>query len=171
MEKACTEVVERVLGSPRKRKKPWISKESWNLVDQREEINKKIHSTRSDRVKRQLRPKCTEKDREVKRSIKVCADKREWVVTIADEAEEAAKSQHIKTLYGLRKMLCNERSNQSTRVLDKNGNLINSKSVVNARWTEHFKEVFDREAPANPITNDQKDDVHDAVEEITVNEP
>ena len=28
MEKACTEVVERVLGSPRKRKKPWIRKES-----------------------------------------------------------------------------------------------------------------------------------------------
>ena len=93
------------------------------------------------------------------------------MVTIADEAEEAAKSQHIKTLYGLRKMLCSERSNQSTRVLDKNGNLINSKSVVKARWTEHFKKVFKREAPANPITNDQKDDVHDAVEEITVNEP
>ena len=68
-------------------------------------------------------------------------------MTIADEAEEAAKSQHIKTLYGLRKMLCSERSNQSTRVLDKNGNLINSKSVVKARWTEHFKKVFKREAP------------------------
>ena len=92
------------------------------------------------------------------------------MVTIADEAE-AAKSQHIKTLYGLRKMLCNQRSIQSTRVLDKNGNLINSKSVVKARWTEHFKEVFNREAPANPITNYQKDDVHEAVEEITVNEP
>ena len=85
-------------------------------------------------------------------------------MTIADEAE-AAKSQHIKTLFGLRKMLCNERSNQSTRVLDKNGKLINSKSVVKARWTEHFKEVLNREAPANPITDDQKDDVYDAVED------
>lgn len=64
------------------------------------------------------------------------------MVTIADEAEKAAKSQLIKTLYGLRTMLCNERSNQSTRVLDKNGNLINSKSVVKVRWTEHFKEVL-----------------------------
>ena len=45
MEKAYTEVAERVLGRPRKRKKPWISDESWNLVDHREEINQKILST------------------------------------------------------------------------------------------------------------------------------
>lgn len=100
--------------------------------------------------------------------MKACADKRKRVEKIA---EEAAKSQHIKTLYGLTKMLCNERSKQSTTVLDKNGNLINSQSEVKARWTEHFKEVLNREAPVNPITNDRKDDVLDAVEEITVNEP
>ena len=45
IEKAYTEVAERVLGRLRKREKPWISDESWNLVDQREEINQKILST------------------------------------------------------------------------------------------------------------------------------
>ena len=107
MEKAYTKVAEAVLDRPRKRKKPWISKESWNLVDQREEINKKILGTRSERVKRQLRAKYTEKDREVKRSIK--PDKRKWMENIASEAEEAARSQHMKTLYGLTKMLCNKK--------------------------------------------------------------
>ena len=33
MEKTYTEVAERVLERPRKRNKPWISDESWNLVD------------------------------------------------------------------------------------------------------------------------------------------
>ena len=42
MEKAYTEVAERVQGRPRKRKKLWISDKSWNLVDQRKEINKKF---------------------------------------------------------------------------------------------------------------------------------
>ena len=40
MEKAYTEVAERVQGRQRKRKKLWIK--SWNLVDQRKEINRKF---------------------------------------------------------------------------------------------------------------------------------
>lgn len=55
MERVYIEVAEAILGGPRKKKKPWISEESWSLEDQREEINKKIHSTRSERVKKQLK--------------------------------------------------------------------------------------------------------------------
>ena len=40
------------------------------------------------------------------------------VEKFADEAEEAAKSQHIMTLYRLTKVLCNERSKQNITVLD-----------------------------------------------------
>ena len=53
----------------------------------------------------------------------------------------------------------------------KNGNLISSKSEVKARWPEHFKEVLNKEEPANPITDNQEDDICDIVEEIAVNEP
>ena len=56
-----------------------------------------IPSTRSERVKRQISTKYTEKDREVKRSIK--ANKRNWMESIADEAEEALKRKDVKTLY------------------------------------------------------------------------
>ena len=73
--------------------------------------------------------------------------------------------------YGLTKMLCDERFRQSTTVLDKNGNLIRSKTEVNARWTEHVKEVLNREAPVNPKNDDQDDDVHDTLEETAVNKP
>ena len=73
--------------------------------------------------------------------------------------------------YGLTKMLCDERSRQSTTVQDKNGNLFSSKTEVKARWTEHVKEVLNREAPVNPKTDDQDDDVHDTLEETAVNKP
>ena len=53
----------------------------------------------------------------MKRSIKV--DKRKWIDNITGEAEKAARNQHMKTLYGLTKTLCNERPRQSTVVLDK----------------------------------------------------
>ena len=42
---------------------------------------------------------------------------------------------------------------------------------VKARWTEHVEEVLNREAPANPKTDDQDDDVHDTLEETAVNKP
>ena len=169
MEKAYTEVASEVLGRPRKKKKPWISNESWNLVDQRNEINKQILSTHSERVKKQLRTKYKNKDKEVKKSIK--ADKKKWLDKIATKAEEAARSQHMKTLYELTKTLCNERPRQSTAVLNKNGNLVSGKAEVLARWTEHFKEVLNREEPENPITEEEECELPNILEEISVEEP
>ena len=73
MKKAYMLAVETVLERPQKKKKPWISKESWDLTDQRERAKKRIVSTCSERVKRQLRAEYVRKDWEVKRNIK--ADK------------------------------------------------------------------------------------------------
>lgn len=67
MDKAYTEVTEATRGRPQKNKKLWITEESWSLVHQREEINKK--SLGSERLK-QLKAKYAEKDRETKRFIK-----------------------------------------------------------------------------------------------------
>ena len=89
-------VADTVLGNLRKKKTPWISGESWELVDQRDTINKKSLSTHSERVKNQLIAKYAEKNKEVKRSIK--SDKGKWLNNIASQAEEAARSQHMKTL-------------------------------------------------------------------------
>ena len=57
MEEAYTKKAEEVLGCPRKKTKPWKTEESWALVDQRKEINKKILSTHSERIKKRLRRK------------------------------------------------------------------------------------------------------------------
>ena len=51
MEEEYMKTAEEVLGRPRKKRKPWITEESWAFVDQREEI-KKILSTRSERIKK-----------------------------------------------------------------------------------------------------------------------
>ena len=104
MEKAYIEVAEAVLGRPRKRRKPWISEESCSLVEQRNSINKTIPGTRSETIKKRLKEKYADKNKEVKRSIK--ADKRKWMANITSEAEDAARK-HMKTLYKLTKILCN----------------------------------------------------------------
>ena len=74
---------------------------------------------------------------------------------IAKEAEDAAGNQHMRTLYRLIKTLCNERPRRSVAVLDKDGNVLSSKEEIQARWTEHFKEILNREEPVNPIFMDE----------------
>ena len=134
-------------------------------------MNEKILSTRSERVKGKLRKRYREKDREVKRSLK--ADKKKWFEEIATGAEEAARSQHMKTLYGLTRKLCNERPRHSTAVLDKDSNLLSKKDDIQERWTEHFKEVLNREQPDIPIGPEDEVEFEfgELIQEISVKEP
>lgn len=164
---AHAEAAETVLGKPKRKKKPWISVRSGTLV---EEINKKILGARSEKVKVHLRGKCAEKKLEVKKSIR--KDKRIWMDGIAEEAENATRNQHMR-LYELIKSLSNERSRRGGAVLDKDGNLLSGKEEIQARWTEHFQEVLNRGASANPITEEEDNcfEFSDIIEEIETNEP
>ena len=116
-------------------------------MEEREEINKKVLGTRSERVKSRLRKMFAEKKTEVNKGIR--ADKRKWVDSIAVEAEEAGKSHHMRMLYGLTKTLCNERPKRSSAILDKDGNLLSSKADIQARWTDNFKEILNRTSGSN----------------------
>ena len=72
-----------------------------------------------------------EKSKEVKRSIR--SDK--WMDGIASKAKDAARKQHMRTLYGLTKKLCNERSRSSTVILEKSG-----KKEMQSKWIKHFRQ-------------------------------
>ena len=75
-------------------------------------------------------------------------DKRTWTEEIAKEAENAAKQQHMKTLYTLTKVLSNERPRQSATVMDKTGKILNDEESKIRRWLEHVSEVLNRENPS-----------------------
>jgi len=97
-------------------------------------------------------------------------DKRRWTEEIAEEAENAAKQQHMKTLYTLTKVLSNERPRQSAAVMDKNGKILNDKESKTKRWLEHFSEVLNRENPSNPVS-EMEIELPDEIEEIDTSEP
>ena len=93
-ENAYNETAKEILGFKKKQTKPWISKESWNLIAQRKQINQNLNSAKSERMKLNLKNKYKEKDKEVKKQIKM--DKKTWIESIAKEAEEAASKHHTK---------------------------------------------------------------------------
>ena len=103
------------LGYRKKKNKPWLSQEAWTLIDQTKAIKQELIGARSERQKKRWQDEYLQKDREVRRQVRV--DKRRWTEEIAEEAENAAKQQHMKTLYTLTKVLSNERPRQSAAVV------------------------------------------------------
>ncbi|KAL9972842.1 hypothetical protein ACROYT_G019223 [Oculina patagonica] len=153
IEKAYNMTAKKVLGYKKKKVKPWISKESWDLIEQRKTIKLKLDGTSSERLKEKRRVEYKAKDREVKRQIR--RDKRNWTEGIAKEAEEAANMQHMNTLLNLTKTICNDKPRQSTVVNDRNGNAVTSDKDRRKRWREHFMEILNREdEPAYPINEE-----------------
>jgi len=147
LEKAYVKMAEEVLGYKKKKNKPLLSQETWALIDQRKVMKQKLISARSARLKQRWQDEYPQKDREIKRQVRV--DKTRWTEEIAEEAENAAKQQHMKTLYTLTKVL---RPRQSATVMDKNGKILNDKESKTKQWLEHFSEVLNRENPSNPVS-------------------
>ena len=145
-----------------------MSEESWALIEQRNELNTKMLGTHSTRIRVQLNEEYKEKDTEVKRHIR--ADKRNFINNIAEQAEEAAYHQNMRTLYALTKKLSNDAKHSiSTAIEDKDGKLISGKTETTKRWNEHFKEILNREAPRKPIKDEET--VNPEVEEISTEPP
>ena len=71
------------------------TKKTWEKIETRREVKQRMNSIQSERVRDQLRRKYSELDHEVEKMTK--QDKRKFVARLADEAEEAAGRQDLKT--------------------------------------------------------------------------
>lgn len=61
-----------------------------------------------------------------------------FIEHLASEAEKAAAYRNQGTVYRITKRLCGKCTNQTTHVMDKNGNICTSESEQAARWVQHF---------------------------------
>ena len=85
-----------VLGYRRAKKEQWISTSTWDKIDQRKGIKKKLLTSKSPRLKERLSREYSQKDKEVKRSTRV--DKRTHIENLAEDAEAAARRKDMKSL-------------------------------------------------------------------------
>ena len=80
-----------------------------------------------------------------------------------DDAQLAADMGNMKTLYGITKTICNERTHKNTAINDRGGKTITDDSSRLARWKEHFEEILSRPPPTNPmvITADEVPEIEE----------
>ena len=145
--KAYVESAEEILGFRKGKSKPWISKQTWKLIEERKEIKTKLDSTKSERIWNRIREVHRQKDKEVKSSVR--GDNRRWMTEKAWAAQKAAENRRAKELYDITRQLSGKGPRKTVAITNKDGNLLKSKEERQARWKEHFEEVLNREAPPN----------------------
>ena len=90
-------------------------------------------------------------------------DKKSFMEGLAEEAEEAARKQDLKTLYRLTKTLSGGLKNSDVPVKDTHGNFVSSETGKLESWKEHFQTILNRPEPTETVQ------IPDAEEDVDVN--
>ena len=127
-----------------RKKKEWITQDTWQAIEERRQLKKKIIDSKSARLREKYRTAYTETNRRVKRKIRT--GKRAYMEDLAKEAEEAAQKGEQRNVYKVTKLICGKyNGSRNVPIRDKQGQLLTSEKE--ARWVEHFNEVLNRPPP------------------------
>ena len=101
---------------------------------------------KSERIKDKYKQQYRETDRTVKRMTR--ENKRNYINSLADQAEEAANKGEQGKVYKITRIVCGRYHRSiDTPITDKQGRTLTSEAEVKARWAEHFSEVLNRPPP------------------------
>ena len=168
LKQATVGTCEEVLGRPSPNRKPWITDETWQKVEERKKLKQEVNQARTRQRKQEAATRYNEMAREVKRQLR--SDKRSFINEVAERAETAASKGDLKALYETTRLLSGRKNNQNRPVRDKTGKLLTKIDEQLGRWKEHFQEVLNRPSPQNPPDLLQGDPLDISVGEITKQE-
>ena len=156
-----TSTCQEVVGPRTPQQKEWISVETLRKVQMRKEKKTAVNNSCTRTAKAKVQEEYAEVNREVKKSIKV--DKRNYIDSLAEEAEQAAGRGNMKELYDTTRKLSGKYYHPERPVKDKEGNAIIGNEQQLDRWAEHFEELLNRPAPPNPPV------IHPAEDDLPIN--
>ena len=145
---AVTSTCNEVLGPRTPKHKGWISTETLKEIEERKAKKAAVNNSRTRTAKAKAQEKYKGMNRNVKRSLK--ADKRNYLESLAAEAEEAAYHGNMRDLYATIRNLSGKYSKPERPVKDKDGHPISDLEGQKKRWVEHFEELLNRPAPPDP---------------------
>ena len=102
--------------------------DTWQAIEERRQLQKKINDSISARIPLKYRAAYAETNRRVK--IKIRNDKKAYMEGLPKEAEEAAQKGEQSNVYKITKLICGKYSgNRNVPIRDKQGQLLTSKKT------------------------------------------
>ena len=165
IEQGYVQTCEKVLGQAKSNKKEWISKETWETTEQRREAKNAVNMARTRNQRRDASKTHQELNREVKRSCR--RDKRVYVESTAERAEEAGRRDDVRTLYEITRRLSGRFQSMCKLVRIEEGVLLRTAEEEMHRWREHFERVLNHDKPPNPPEVERGDELNIRTGRIT----
>lgn len=166
MNGAATEAI----GYKKSTKSEWLSKDTWNTIEERKQLKKNFLAAKSPRLKERAAALYREKDKEVKKSAR--KDKRIYTDKLAERAQRAAEMKDMKTVYQITKKLRGDHGpKQDLPVKAEDGSAITEEKAKLERWKEHFEKILNRShSPITPDIREAETDLEIEMGPITLNE-
>ena len=122
-----------VLGYQEHNRKPWISDDTWNKIEERRQLKIQMHQHNTAEVKH--------KYEEIARQIKKMArnDRRQFSENILKDAEEAAAIQNMRALHQCVRKVTGKITNIPP-IKDANGQILTTDEAQLKRWKKYFEE-------------------------------
>ena len=121
------------LGTKQRKRKEWITEDSWQAIENRINLKKKVLEAKSERLKERYKQQYREANRTVKRMTRT--DKRSHINDLASQAEDAASRGEQDRVYKITKLVCGRyRGGTDAPIMDKQGRLLTTEAEQDARW-------------------------------------
>ena len=141
-------VCEEKIGYRKRTRKEWITQATWKKVEERREKKTKMLNSRTRARKTEATEEYKKVNKETKDALK--KDKREFVESLADRAEEAAGQGNWKVVYDTTRILSGKSGRGEIPVKDTTGQSIPGVEAQKTRWMEHFNNLLNRPPPEDP---------------------
>lgn len=134
-----------MVGRRKPANKPWLSGDSESKVIERRKKKETVNRSKTRATKAVAQKEYAAANNEVKRSVR--RDKKKYIEDLAQQAEEAAGKNNLKDLYLTTKKLTGKFRHTQAHIKNPQGVLLTTKEEQVKRWTEHFRDLLNRQPP------------------------
>ncbi|XP_073811689.1 uncharacterized protein [Musca autumnalis] len=134
---AFTETAINEIGYTKKDSKPWISNTTWEHIVERKQLKAEINKANSPNQKGEKLRQYNSEDKKVKRSAR--KDRRNWIQSLAEEAEKACQTGRLKDLYKITKQIAGNNKCSAKPLKNENGILTCDKDKQLKIWEKYYK--------------------------------
>lgn len=153
------------MGRAKVNRKEWISKETWEIIEQGKVAKNITNMARTKQQKRDVHKRYPELNREVKKRCR--RDRRVYVESEAERVKEAGERGDVRTLYEITRKLRGRFQSTCKPVRNEAGVLLRSGEEEMHRWRKHFQTVLNREGSVNLPEVEPNDELNIRTDRIT----
>ena len=125
---AFVETSENVLGFKERNKKDWMTQQTWEKIRERKNVKEEMNVCKTRARKIELQNKYTEKNQEVKRSVR--RDQRNYMDNLSYQAEDAANKGNLTELFAITRILLKRKIQRNRPIRNKDGSLLTNTETL-----------------------------------------